>query len=186
MPLHSLPYTLLAYSCILYCLTLAHIHAYVPSHIHGYSSIILYTLAYYCMLLHTIAHSCILLHALAYYCMLLHTIACSCILLPTIAYSCILLRAQVCRLACGGHGYSQASGLPFLYVNYVAAITYEGENTVMYLQTARSVKRLQSYSYNLIHSLYLSPPPTPLPFSLLSPPSFTPPLSPFLHTQVSP
>ena len=107
------------------------------------------------------------------------------VLLPTIAYSCILLRAQVCRLACGGHGYSQASGLPFLYVNYVAAITYEGENTVMYLQTARSVKRLQSYSYNLIHSLYLSP-PTPLPFSLLSLPSFPPsPLSLSTHTGIS-
>ena len=104
----------------------------------------------------------------------------------TLAYSCILLHTQVCRLACGGHGYSQASGLPFLYVNYVAAITYEGENTVMYLQTARSVKRFQSDSYNLIHSLYLSP-PTPLPFSLLSLPlPFPPPLSPFLHTQVSP
>ena len=69
-----------------------------------------------------------------------HTHGYSCILLHTLAYSCILLHTQVCRLACGGHGYSQASGLPFLYVNYVAAITYEGENTVMYLQTARSVK----------------------------------------------
>ena len=125
---------------------------------------------------HNLVYSCILLHTLAYYCILLHTIT----------YSCILLRGQVCRLACGGHGYSQASGLPFLYVNYVAAITYEGENTVMYLQTARSVKRLQSYSYNLIHSLYLSPPPTPLPFSLLSLPSFPPsPLSLSTHTGIS-
>ena len=40
-------------------------------------------------------------------------------------------------MACGGHGYSQASGLPYLYVNYVPANTYEGENTVLFLQTAR-------------------------------------------------
>ena len=38
---------------------------------------------------------------------------------------------------CGGHGYSLASGIPDLYVNYTAAQTYEGENTVLYLQTAR-------------------------------------------------
>ena len=42
-------------------------------------------------------------------------------------------------MACGGHGYSQASGLPHLYVNYVPANTYEGENTVLLLQTARLV-----------------------------------------------
>ena len=41
------------------------------------------------------------------------------------------------RLACGGHGYSQASGFPKLYANLVAACTYEGENTVMLLQSAR-------------------------------------------------
>ena len=40
-------------------------------------------------------------------------------------------------MACGGHGYSQASGFPHLYVSFVAANTYEGENTVMFLQTAR-------------------------------------------------
>ena len=58
-------------------------------------------------------------------------------------------------MACGGHGYSQASGLPHLYVNYVPANTYEGENTVLFLQTARlilcyieSVAQLLScYSY---------------------------------------
>lgn len=44
---------------------------------------------------------------------------------------------EVCRLACGGHGYSQASGIPKIYVQTTAACTYEGENTVLYLQTAR-------------------------------------------------
>lgn len=44
---------------------------------------------------------------------------------------------EQCRLACGGHGYSQASNLPALYVNVAPACTYEGENTVLMLQTSR-------------------------------------------------
>jgi acyl-CoA oxidase len=44
---------------------------------------------------------------------------------------------EQCRLACGGHGYSHASGLPKIYVHCSPACTYEGENTVMLLQTAR-------------------------------------------------
>ncbi|XP_065897934.1 peroxisomal acyl-coenzyme A oxidase 1-like [Dysidea avara] len=51
---------------------------------------------------------------------------------------------EVCRLSCGGMGYSLASGLPFLYVRIVAAQTYEGENTVLYLQTARYLHKLYS------------------------------------------
>uniref|UniRef100_A0A8C7CB86 Acyl-coenzyme A oxidase n=1 Tax=Oncorhynchus kisutch TaxID=8019 RepID=A0A8C7CB86_ONCKI len=43
---------------------------------------------------------------------------------------------EVCRMACGGHGYSRCSALPDIYVNFVATCTYEGENTVMMLQTA--------------------------------------------------
>ncbi|XP_060068145.1 peroxisomal acyl-coenzyme A oxidase 1-like [Ylistrum balloti] len=44
---------------------------------------------------------------------------------------------EVCRLACGGHGYSHASGIPKIYVDAIPNSTYEGENTVLYLQTAR-------------------------------------------------
>ncbi|XP_069499859.1 peroxisomal acyl-coenzyme A oxidase 2 [Ambystoma mexicanum] len=44
---------------------------------------------------------------------------------------------EVCRRACGGHGYSLLSGLPSLYTKLAASCTYEGENTVLYLQTAR-------------------------------------------------
>jgi len=44
---------------------------------------------------------------------------------------------ETCRKACGGHGFSLFSGLPTLYTDWVAACTYEGENNVMYLQTAR-------------------------------------------------
>lgn len=44
---------------------------------------------------------------------------------------------EVCRMACGGHGYSCFSGIPVIYTDYIPACTYEGENTVMLLQTAR-------------------------------------------------
>lgn len=44
---------------------------------------------------------------------------------------------EECRMACGGHGYSHSSGIPSIYVTFTPACTYEGENTVMMLQTAR-------------------------------------------------
>lgn len=44
---------------------------------------------------------------------------------------------ELCRRACGGHGYSQLSGLPSLVTRVTASCTYEGDNTVLYLQTAR-------------------------------------------------
>ncbi|XP_060077958.1 peroxisomal acyl-coenzyme A oxidase 1-like [Ylistrum balloti] len=44
---------------------------------------------------------------------------------------------EVCRMSCGGHGYSLASGLPKIYTNITPACTYEGENSVMMLQTAK-------------------------------------------------
>jgi len=49
---------------------------------------------------------------------------------------------EQCRLACGGHGYSLASGLPKIYVQTTAACTYEGENTVLFLQTARYLVKI--------------------------------------------
>uniref|UniRef100_A0A8B9KWG0 Acyl-coenzyme A oxidase n=1 Tax=Astyanax mexicanus TaxID=7994 RepID=A0A8B9KWG0_ASTMX len=42
---------------------------------------------------------------------------------------------EVCRMSCGGHGYSRCSSLPDMYVTFTATCTYEGENTVMMLQT---------------------------------------------------
>ncbi|XP_008701385.2 peroxisomal acyl-coenzyme A oxidase 2 [Ursus maritimus] len=44
---------------------------------------------------------------------------------------------ELCRQACGGHGYSKLSGLPSLVTKVTASCTYEGDNTVLYLQTAR-------------------------------------------------
>ncbi|XP_076027244.1 peroxisomal acyl-coenzyme A oxidase 1 isoform X2 [Genypterus blacodes] len=50
---------------------------------------------------------------------------------------------EVCRMSCGGHGYSCSSALPDIYVQFTPTCTYEGENTVMMLQTARYL--LKSY-----------------------------------------
>uniref|UniRef100_A0A2A4IZR4 Acyl-coenzyme A oxidase n=1 Tax=Heliothis virescens TaxID=7102 RepID=A0A2A4IZR4_HELVI len=44
-----------------------------------------------------------------------------------------------CRMSCGGHGYMLSSNLPQIYGLVTAAVTYEGENTVLMLQTARSL-----------------------------------------------
>lgn len=44
---------------------------------------------------------------------------------------------EICRLACGGHGYLASSNLHRLYTSTTCAITYEGENTVLWLQVAR-------------------------------------------------
>ncbi|XP_077308009.1 peroxisomal acyl-coenzyme A oxidase 2-like [Lithobates pipiens] len=44
---------------------------------------------------------------------------------------------EVCRKACGGHGYSLFSGIPTLYTWIVASCTYEGETTILHLQAAR-------------------------------------------------
>ncbi|CAG4986341.1 unnamed protein product [Parnassius apollo] len=44
---------------------------------------------------------------------------------------------EQCRFACGGHGYMVSSNLPTIYGIVTATVTYEGEYTVMLLQTAR-------------------------------------------------
>ena len=44
---------------------------------------------------------------------------------------------EACRVACGGHGYSLSSGFPYLYHSTTPAMTYEGDNNVLLLQTAR-------------------------------------------------
>lgn len=44
---------------------------------------------------------------------------------------------ETCRLACGGHGYLSSSAFNSIFKMVTAAQTYEGENTVLLLQTAR-------------------------------------------------
>ncbi|CAH0592211.1 unnamed protein product [Chrysodeixis includens] len=46
-------------------------------------------------------------------------------------------RIEEFRLACGGHGYMASSNLPIINGIVTATITYEGEYTVLMLQTAR-------------------------------------------------
>ena len=45
----------------------------------------------------------------------------------------IMYYLELCRIACGGHGYSHYSSLPRLIEEYKPMVTLEGENTVMYL-----------------------------------------------------
>ncbi|XP_053377016.1 peroxisomal acyl-coenzyme A oxidase 1-like [Mercenaria mercenaria] len=44
---------------------------------------------------------------------------------------------ETCRRSCGGHGYLMSSGVAQNMVSTLALVTIEGENTVLYLQTAR-------------------------------------------------
>jgi acyl-CoA oxidase len=39
--------------------------------------------------------------------------------------------------ACGGHGYSEYSGIPFHYKENLANTILEGENSILLLQVAR-------------------------------------------------
>lgn len=45
--------------------------------------------------------------------------------------------AEEARRCCGGHGYSALSGLPLIVSSLIPMVTLEGENFVMYQQTAR-------------------------------------------------
>lgn len=64
----------------------------------------------------------------------IHALSCALKALTTIDAA---AGVETLRLACGGHGYMMSSGLPTLYTMAVAACTYDGETTVMLLQTAR-------------------------------------------------
>lgn len=55
---------------------------------------------------------------------------------------------EQCRLACGGHGYSQASAFPDIYAYAVAGCTYEGENIVLLLQVARQLMKAVDHVQN--------------------------------------
>ncbi|XP_059058405.1 probable peroxisomal acyl-coenzyme A oxidase 1 [Achroia grisella] len=64
----------------------------------------------------------------------MHALACC---LKAMCTSDITALVENCRRACGGHGYMRSSNLPTLYGMVTAGCTYEGENTVLLLQTAR-------------------------------------------------
>eukprot|EP01100_Stratorugosa_tubuloviscum_P005870 TRINITY_DN257_c0_g2_i2.p1 TRINITY_DN257_c0_g2~~TRINITY_DN257_c0_g2_i2.p1 ORF type:complete len:830 (-),score=423.90 TRINITY_DN257_c0_g2_i2:94-2583(-) len=46
---------------------------------------------------------------------------------------------EQCRQCCGGHGYSAYSGFPSMLADFGPMVTWEGDNTVLILQTARAL-----------------------------------------------
>lgn len=64
----------------------------------------------------------------------MHALACC---LKAVASADASAAVEQLRLSCGGHGYMDASNLPTTYGLVTAVCTYEGENTVLLLQTAR-------------------------------------------------
>ena len=50
---------------------------------------------------------------------------------------------ESCRVSCGGHGYSLSSGFPYIYTSASPSLTYEGDNTVLLLQTARYLVKMR-------------------------------------------
>ena len=57
--------------------------------------------------------------------------------LKSVIYSDSLKNAQSDRLCCGGHGYSASSGFAQVIQELDAGCSYEGDNVVLLLQTAR-------------------------------------------------
>jgi len=49
---------------------------------------------------------------------------------------------EVCRRACGGHGYSSFSGIGPWYADYLPTTTWEGDNYMITQQVARYVRTL--------------------------------------------
>ncbi|XP_076261725.1 acyl-CoA oxidase 1 [Rhynchophorus ferrugineus] len=69
----------------------------------------------------------------------LHATSC---VLKAVSTADAALGIETCRLACGGHGYMASSNLPATYGLVTAMCTYEGENTVLLLQTARFLVKI--------------------------------------------
>ncbi|KAK0546531.1 fatty-acyl coenzyme A oxidase [Tilletia horrida] len=44
-----------------------------------------------------------------------------------------------CRQACGGHGYSSYNGFPSMYADFAVHCTWEGDNTILALQSGRAL-----------------------------------------------
>lgn len=60
---------------------------------------------------------------------------------------------EICRLACGGHGFHHYSGIPSLLQEVSPVTTLEGENTVMYLQLSRYLLKSYKNSITKKHEL---------------------------------
>ncbi|CAH0562111.1 unnamed protein product [Brassicogethes aeneus] len=76
----------------------------------------------------------------------LHALACC---LKAVGTADCAAGVETLRLACGGHGYMTASNLPSTYGLATAMCTYEGENTVLLLQTARYLIKIWQNKKNI-------------------------------------
>lgn len=76
----------------------------------------------------------------------LHAIAC---VLKAVSTADAAQAVETLRLACGGHGYMTSSNLPSTYGLVTAMCTYEGENTVLLLQTARFLVKMWQNKENI-------------------------------------
>ncbi|EOD45987.1 putative acyl- oxidase protein [Neofusicoccum parvum UCRNP2] len=64
----------------------------------------------------------------------LHATSCG---LKSLASSTAAEGLEVCRRACGGHGYSNFSGIGTWYADYLPTVTWEGDNYMITQQVAR-------------------------------------------------
>lgn len=69
----------------------------------------------------------------------LHATSCG---LKSLASSTAAEGLEVCRRACGGHGYSSFSGIGSWYADYLPTVTWEGDNYMLTQQVARYVSSL--------------------------------------------
>ena len=69
----------------------------------------------------------------------LHATSCG---LKALASSTAAEGLEVCRRACGGHGYSNFSGIGSWYADYLPTTTWEGDNYMLTQQVARYVSSL--------------------------------------------
>lgn len=68
--------------------------------------------------------------------------------LKAVGFNNCLKFAQLNRLCCGGHGYSASSGLSQILIEADGGSTYEGDNVILLLQTARYLlKSAQKNAY---------------------------------------
>ena len=63
----------------------------------------------------------------------LHAISCG---LKALATSSAVTGLEVCRRACGGHGYSSFTGIGNVYADYLPSQTFEGDNYLLTQQLA--------------------------------------------------
>ena len=59
---------------------------------------------------------------------------------------------EICRKACGGHGYLLASGIPELLGTYKQAATVEGENFMIAQQTTRGLLKMKKSPLKTTHT----------------------------------